>query len=85
MPGAVTPKSGCIIFDLDGTLVDGETLVSRALPELLPIIDDSPENLTRRYQGRKFAEIFDDIEQQFRVSLPEGFESTCPALASVAE
>ncbi|MDG1488565.1 MAG: haloacid dehalogenase, partial [SAR324 cluster bacterium] len=29
----------CIIFDLDGTLVDSESLSSKALIDLLPVID----------------------------------------------
>ena len=65
----------CIIFDLDGTLVDSESLSSKALLDLLPEIDESVEILTDRYHGKKIAEIFIDIERQFKFSIPEGFES----------
>lgn len=64
----------CIIFDLDGTLVDSESLSIKALLELLPAIDDSVENLTDRYHGKKLAEVFTDIEKRFQFSMPEGFE-----------
>jgi beta-phosphoglucomutase-like phosphatase (HAD superfamily) len=39
----------CIIFDLDGTLVDSESLCNKALLDLLPAIDESVEKLTIRY------------------------------------
>ena len=65
----------CIIFELDGSLVDSESLSSKALIDLLPVIDESVEILTDRYHGKKFAEIFIDIERRFKFSIPEGFES----------
>ena len=65
----------CIIFDLDGTLVDSESLSSKALLDLLPVIDESVEILTDRYHGKKIAEIFIDIERRFKFSIPGGFES----------
>jgi len=64
----------CIIFDLDGTLVDSEHLGCRALLELLPEINESLEVLTERYHGGKLAEILIDIENRFQCSIPEGFE-----------
>jgi HAD superfamily hydrolase (TIGR01509 family) len=64
----------CIIFDLDGTLVDSESLSSKALIELLPEIDESIDKLTERYHGKKLAEIFIDIEKRFQFLIPEGFE-----------
>ncbi len=65
----------CIIFDLDGTLVDSESLSSKALLDLLPVIDESVEILTDRYHGKKISEIFIDIERRFKFSIPGGFES----------
>ena len=68
-------NSRCIIFDLDGTLVDSESLSNKALLDLLPEVDDSLDKLTERYHGKKLAEIFIDIEERFQFSIPEGFES----------
>ena len=64
----------CIIFDLDGTLVDSESLSSKALLDLLPTIDESVEKLTDLYHGKKLAEIFIDIERRFQFTIPEGLE-----------
>jgi HAD superfamily hydrolase (TIGR01509 family) len=64
----------CIIFDLDGTLVDSESLCNKALLDLLPAIDESVEKLTNRYHGKRLAEIFIDIERRFKFPIPEGFE-----------
>jgi len=64
----------CIIFDLDGTLVDSEQLGYRALIELLPEINEDLEVLTERYHGGKFAEILADIKNRFQCSIPEDFE-----------
>jgi HAD superfamily hydrolase (TIGR01509 family) len=64
----------CIIFDLDGTLVDSEQLGCRALLELLPEINESLEVITERYHGGKFAEILVDIEKRFKCSIPQDFE-----------
>jgi HAD superfamily hydrolase (TIGR01509 family) len=64
----------CIIFDLDGTLVDSESLSNKVLLDLLPAIDESVEKLTNRYHGKRLAEIFIDIERRFKFPIPEGFE-----------
>jgi HAD superfamily hydrolase (TIGR01509 family) len=65
----------CIIFDLDGTLVDSEQLGCRALLELLPEINESLEVITDRYHGRKLADILVDIERRFQCSIPQEFEN----------
>lgn len=65
----------CIIFDLDGTLVDSESLSSKALLDLLPTVDEGIKELTDRYHGKKLADILTDIERRFNISIPEGFES----------
>ncbi len=64
-------KRLCAIFDLDGTLVDSEVLNSRAYVELIPEIDESDTELTKRYRGMKFSNIVDDIGTRFEVALPE--------------
>jgi HAD superfamily hydrolase (TIGR01509 family) len=64
----------CIIFDLDGTLVDSEALCNQAFLDLLPALDDSVESLVHRYRGRKLATILADIENRLGQRLPEDFE-----------
>jgi HAD superfamily hydrolase (TIGR01509 family) len=65
----------CLIFDLDGTLVDSEGLCNRAFLDLLPEIDDTVDSLIHRYRGKKMALIFADIEQRLHRKLPVDFES----------
>ncbi len=64
----------CILFDLDGTLVDSETLGSRALLELLPQLDASASELLVRYRGMKMAAILADLEHRLGEPLPRDFE-----------
>lgn len=64
----------CIIFDLDGTLVDSEKLCNQAFIDLLPFITDSVEALINRYRGRKLAPILADLEMRFGKKLPTNFE-----------
>ena len=66
----------CLIFDLDGTLVDSEPLCNQAFLNLLPELSDSVEVLTSRYRGKKLATIFEDIEQRLNRPLPSDFELT---------
>jgi HAD superfamily hydrolase (TIGR01509 family) len=65
----------CIIFDLDGTLVDSEPLSSRAFIDLLPDLDVGVEELTTQIRGGKFAEVLLDIQTRYQIGIPEGFES----------
>lgn len=67
-------QSVCIIFDLDGTLVDSERLCNRAFLQLLPQLDDSEETLTHRYRGKKLTLILADIEKRLGQKLPSDFE-----------
>ncbi|BAY89859.1 MULTISPECIES: HAD-IA family hydrolase [unclassified Tolypothrix] len=69
-------KHLCIIFDLDGTLVDSEKLCNQAFIDLLPFIDESIDSLIYRYRGRKLALILADIEIRYGVKLPIDFEAT---------
>lgn len=64
----------CVIFDLDGTLVDSERLCNQALIDLLPFINNSVESLVRRYRGGKLATILADIETRFDKRIPSDFE-----------
>jgi len=65
---------GCVIFDLDGTLVDSEPICNRALVELLPDLGVNINELVVRYRGQKLARILSDVEQRLRRSLPTNFE-----------
>jgi HAD superfamily hydrolase (TIGR01509 family) len=66
----------CIIFDLDGTLVDSETLCNQALVDLLPEINEPAEQLIRRYRGKKLSVILSDLEERIGRKLPCTFETT---------
>ena len=66
----------CIIFDLDGTLVDSETLCNQAFIDLLPSLRLSEAELIARFRGKKLTHIFDEIETLIDDQLPEDFEIT---------
>jgi HAD superfamily hydrolase (TIGR01509 family) len=63
----------CVIFDLDGTLVDSEPLCSQAFLDLLPDLDDTVEGLMHRYTGMQMAPVFADIARRLGRPLPEEF------------
>ena len=67
-------KPSCVIFDLDGTLVDSECLCNQAFLDLLPELNDPVETLIQRYRGQKLSLILDHIEQRIKHSLPAQFE-----------
>lgn len=73
----------CIIFDLDGTLVDSERLCSQGYLDLIPEITDPLETFYRRYRGGQMAAIARSIEERFGVKLPPDFET--PYRERVAE
>jgi HAD superfamily hydrolase (TIGR01509 family) len=64
----------CVIFDLDGTLVDSEGLCNQAFLDLLPQLNDTQRTLTERYRGQKLAPILADLENRLRLKLPDTFE-----------
>jgi HAD superfamily hydrolase (TIGR01509 family) len=64
----------CVIFDLDGTLVDSEGLCNQAFLDLLPQLDDTLDSLIQRYRGKKLAPILIDIEHRLGQKLPMSFE-----------
>lgn len=64
----------CVIFDLDGTLVDSEGLCNQAFLDLLPQLNDTVESLIQRYRGKKLAPILADIESRLCQKLPDAFE-----------
>lgn len=64
----------CVIFDLDGTLVDSEGLCNQAFLDLLPQLSDTVESLTQRYRGKKLSQICADLENRLCRNLPDAFE-----------
>ncbi|MFZ2451529.1 MAG: HAD-IA family hydrolase [Methylovulum miyakonense] len=64
----------CVIFDLDGTLVDSEGLCNQAFLDLLPQLSDTVESLIKRYRGKKLASILADLESRLCQNLPDAFE-----------
>lgn len=64
----------CVIFDLDGTLVDSEGLCNQAFLDLLPQLNDTVESLIQRYRGKKLAPILADLESRLCQKLPDMFE-----------
>jgi len=66
----------CLIFDLDGTLVDSETLCNQAFLDLLPDLNDTVESLVHNYRGKKLALILADLSRQLGRPLPANFEHT---------
>ncbi len=67
-------KIECVIFDLDGTLVDSEGLCNRAFLDRLPELEFTVDELVSRYRGKKLAPILEDIGRVIGRSLPEKFE-----------
>jgi len=64
----------CVIFDLDGTLVDSEALCNQAFLDLLPQLNETVDASMLRYRGKKLAAILADIENRLGRKLPEAFE-----------
>ena len=65
----------CVIFDLDGTLVDSEILNFQAYAELIPEITESQASLIERYEGVQLAAVVRDIEKRYQLALPDDFET----------
>lgn len=82
MKGTIKKGSGktsmarlCVLFDLDGTLVDSEPLCNQAFLDLLPGLKDSVAELASRYRGKKLAAILRDLETRLGSQLPLEFEA----------
>lgn len=66
----------CVIFDLDGTLVDSEGLCNQAFLDLLPQLPQfgiTLDELLVRFRGQKFALILEELEQILGAPLPTDF------------
>ncbi len=64
----------CLIFDLDGTLVDSEPLCNQAFLDLLPQLDDTVQGLMQRYSGMQLAPVLSDLSLRLGERLPDDFE-----------
>ncbi|MEW4562304.1 HAD-IA family hydrolase [Bremerella sp. JC770] len=65
----------CVIFDLDGTLVDSETLGSQALLDMLPELGEPLSVISERYRGQRMANIMADVQERLGRNLPDNFEN----------
>lgn len=65
-----------VIFDLDGTLVDSESLCNQAFLDLLPSLNESVEGLIDQFRGKKLSVILSEIERKISSSLPGDFEQS---------
>ncbi|MEM8857151.1 MAG: HAD family hydrolase [Chloroflexota bacterium] len=66
----------CLIFDCDGTLVDSELLCHQGLAyelDKLGVYEDA-DSMMHRFRGWKLANIFEQIEEQHSIQLPNSFE-----------
>ncbi|HSD37334.1 MAG TPA: HAD-IA family hydrolase [Rhodocyclaceae bacterium] len=66
----------CVIFDLDGTLVDSEGLCNQAYLDLLPQLAQQGitlDQLLVRFRGRKFTLIIEELEQMLGAPLSADF------------
>lgn len=64
----------CVIFDLDGTLVDSEGLCNQVLLDLLPDLNCSLGEMLSLYRGQQLDLIIEDLELRLARKLPANFE-----------
>nr|WP_321445264.1 HAD-IA family hydrolase [uncultured Cohaesibacter sp.] len=73
----------CLIFDLDGTLVDSEVLCQQAHCDVVPELDWDAAYLIDNYRGTKLKEIVEAIEE--RIGRPLGADYEARYRARVAD
>lgn len=66
------PKQ-CVIFDLDGTLVDSEMIGIESLVHLVPELDQPLPTLVVAFRGMRMADILAEVERLIGRKLPEDF------------
>lgn len=69
------PKQ-CVIFDLDGTLVDSEMIGIESLVHLVPELDQPLQTLVVAFRGMRMADILAEVERRIGRKLPEDFADT---------
>lgn len=65
-----------VIFDLDGTLVDSETLCNQAFVDLLPELNMPVASMVQQFRSRKMSLILAELSEHLGRPLPINFEST---------
>ncbi|WP_114009951.1 HAD-IA family hydrolase [Cohaesibacter intestini] len=65
----------CLIFDLDGTLVDSEVLCQQAHCDVVPDLDWDAAYLINHYRGIKLVDIVRAIEDRIGQSLGADYET----------
>lgn len=63
----------CILFDMDGTLVDSEPLCNQAFLDLLPDLSLSTQDLVDRFRGKELNTTLSAIETLIGRKLPKDF------------
>ena len=76
MPELDLERIECLIFDLDGTLVDSEILCLQAYCDTVPDLDWTVEHLHAHFRGWKLALIVQALEARLGRRLPENYEVT---------
>ncbi|SNY92527.1 haloacid dehalogenase superfamily, subfamily IA, variant 3 with third motif having DD or ED [Cohaesibacter sp. ES.047] len=66
----------CLIFDLDGTLVDSEVLCLQGYCDTVPDLDWDANYIAAHFRGNKLNYIVEQIEKHIGRSLPETYEET---------
>ncbi|PLW78434.1 HAD-IA family hydrolase [Cohaesibacter celericrescens] len=65
----------CLIFDLDGTLVDSEILSQQAYCDTVPDLDWDVHHLMTHFRGHQFSRIVHALEEHVGRKLPEDYEA----------
>ncbi len=64
----------CVIFDMDGTLVESETCSAVAIKQMLPDIPDTVPELVERYRGTQKAYCLADLSRRHGIDIASDFE-----------
>jgi|GEM_PF-3685915 len=65
----------CVIFDMDGTLVESETCSAVAIKQMLPDIPDTVPELVERYRGTQKAFCLADLTRRHGITIEDDFEA----------
>ncbi len=75
-------QAACVIFDLDGTLVDSEIVSATVFKEMIPELPLDPPAIMAAYRGLQFARILEDFTDRYGVRLDEDFTPRFRAAAA---